>query len=269
MIVRQTLILQTEILKTTQSDNQRFMMRKLFFALIIVTASAGVSAQNVQLHYDFGSLLYSDLDSDHANRSPYTSTVEMFHPDDFGSTFFFVDMDYNDGVSGAYWEISRELCFWKGSSLEWLSAHFEYNGGLSTAVGSFNNAYLLGATCSGHNNDFSATWSVSAMYKNIPHTKDRDGNNQTHNYQLTGVWNISLLDNWMLFSGFIDFWSEPRPWQNTTHILLAEPQIWLNLNKISRMEKVNLSVGSEVELSNNFVSKGFYAVPTLAAKWTF
>ena len=35
------------------------------------------------------------------------------------------------------------------------------------------------------------------------------------------------------------------------------------------MEKVNLSIGSEVELSNNFLGKGFYAVPTLAVKWTF
>jgi hypothetical protein len=30
-----------------------------------------------------------------------------------------------------------------------------------------------------------------------------------------------------------------------------------------------MSIGSEVEVSNNFVAKGFYAIPTLAAKWTF
>ena len=41
------------------------------------------------------------------------------------------------------------------------------------------------------------------------------------------------------------------------------------------MKNVNLSLGSEVELSNNFVynDKGknnrFYAIPTIAAKWTF
>ena len=41
------------------------------------------------------------------------------------------------------------------------------------------------------------------------------------------------------------------------------------------MKNVNLSLGSEVEISNNFVwnDKGqnnhFYAIPTVAAKWTF
>ena len=35
------------------------------------------------------------------------------------------------------------------------------------------------------------------------------------------------------------------------------------------VDNVNLSIGSEVEFSNNFVSTGFYVIPTLAAKWTF
>jgi hypothetical protein len=49
----------------------------------------------------------------------------------------------------------------------------------------------------------------------------------------------------------------------------------LNLNKLRKMDGVNLSLGTEVEVSNNFVfdNKGqnhkFYVIPTLAAKWTF
>ena len=35
------------------------------------------------------------------------------------------------------------------------------------------------------------------------------------------------------------------------------------------MEKVNLSLGGEVELSYNFANTGFYCIPTLAAKWSF
>ena len=35
------------------------------------------------------------------------------------------------------------------------------------------------------------------------------------------------------------------------------------------MEKVNLSLGGELELSANFVDKGFHALPALGAKWTF
>jgi hypothetical protein len=34
-------------------------------------------------------------------------------------------------------------------------------------------------------------------------------------------------------------------------------------------DKFNLSVGSEVELSHNFGGRdGFYAIPTIALKWT-
>lgn len=193
----------------------------------------------------------------------------MFRPDSFGSTFFFVDLDYSTGVKGAYWEISRELCFWQQSKLNWLSVHVEYNGGMSKAAGSFNNSWLAGATYSGHSKDFSKTWSLSVMYKYIPHTVNDKGASQVHNYQITGVWGVNFASGWCSFSGFIDFWREWRAWQGTSHILLLEPQLWVNLNKIKGCEKFNLSVGTELELSNNFMAKGFYFVPTLALKWSF
>ena len=107
------------------------------------------------------------------------------------------------------------------------------------------------------------------MYKYIPNTVDTAGKCQAHNFQITGVWGINFAKNWCTYSGFIDFWREWRPWQNTSHILLSEQQLWLNLNKIKGWDNVNLSIGSEVEFSNNFVATGFYVIPTLAAKWTF
>lgn len=243
-------------------------MKKFEILSVLVFLSVVATAQNLQLHYDFGHTLYEDLDSDHTDRPSYTSTFEYFGTDDFGSTFFFVDADYSNGVEGAYGEFSRELCFWRNSAFNWLSAHVEYNGGL--AVGTkFNNAYLAGATYSGHSDDWSKVWSVSLMYKNIPHTRNLDGDLQTHNYQVTGVWNVDFASQWFTFSGFIDFWRECRLWQNTTHILLSEMQIWLNINKMPNLDRLNLSLGSELKLSNNFVDKGFYAIPTLAVKWTF
>lgn len=71
------------------------------------------------------------------------------------------------------------------------------------------------------------------------------------------------------FSGFFDFWREWRPWQRTSHIFLAEPQLWYNFNRNQAEGAGFWSVGAECELSNNFVGKGFYAIPTLAVKWTF
>ena len=215
-----------------------------------------LSAQNLQLHYDFG-------------RKSATTTVEMFKPDNAGSTFFFVDMDYDPKISGAYWEISRELCFWQESKLNWLSAHVEYNGGLNTAVGSFNNAFLLGATYSGHSKDWSKTWSVTASYKAIPGTIGLNGKKQPHNFQITGVWNLDFFDHWLSFNGFVDFWKEARDWQNTGFIFISEPQLWVNLNKIKGWDKVKLSLGTEAELSYNFVQPGFMCYPTIAAKWSF
>ena len=232
------------------------VLTTLVATVLLLLCSQRSNAQNIQVLYD-------------TERECVTSTVEMFRPDNWGSTFFFFDMDYSPKAQGAYWEIAREFCFWKNSKLSWLSLHLEYDGGLSNTAGSFNNSWLAGLTYSGHSKDFSKTWSVSAMYKLIPDTKDALGKSQIHNFQITGVWGIQFAKNWCTFSGFADFWREIRAWQGTEFIFIAEPQLWVNLNNIKGWENVNLSIGGELELSNNFVEKGFRAIPALGAKWSF
>lgn len=233
-------------------------MRKILVILLtaLTFSMTEVKAQNIQVMYDTG-------------RGCITSTVEMFRPDAYGSTYFFVDMDCDPKMTGAYWEISRELCFWQDTRFSWLSAHVEYNGGLNTAAGSFNNAWLVGVTYSGHSKDFSKTWSLSALYKAIPGTIGLSGKPQVSNFQITGVWGIEFAKGWCSFSGFFDFWKEARIWQGTEYIFITEPQFWVNLNKIKGWEKIGLSVGGELELSANFVEKGWHAIPAIGAKWTF
>lgn len=231
-------------------------MKKIFTTAAILISAAAANAQNIQMYYDF-------------ERGCVTTTVEMFRPDGAGSTYFFVDLDYTPKVSGAYFEISRELCFWQDTDMNWLSAHVEYNGGLNTAAGPFNNAWLAGVTYSGHSADYSKTWSLTAAYKAIPGTIGLNGNRQPHNFQVTGVWNLDFFDHWISFNGFFDVWKEARPWQGTEFIFMSEPQLWVNLNKVKGWENINLSLGAEVELSANFVAKGFHALPTIGAKWTF
>lgn len=233
-------------------------MKKLITILTITLITLQITelkAQNLQVMYDF-------------ERGCVTSTVEMFRPDAGGSTYFFVDMDCAPKMIGAYWEIARELCFWQDTKLSWLSVHLEYNGGLNSQM-SFNNSWLGGVTYSGHSKDFSKTWSLSALYKVIPGTVGLSGKQDIHNFQITGVWGINFAKGWCTFSGFFDFWREPRSWQGTEYIFITEPQFWVNLNKIKGCDKFNLSLGGEVELSTNFVDKGFHALPTLGAKWTF
>ena len=234
-------------------------MKKGPLVVLLVIASLLAKAQDVQLHYDFGK-----------DRHYLTSTVEKFAPDNYGSTFFFVDFNYDKkGPIEAYWEISRELKNWDAP----LSVHIEYDGGLHTNVivgndrNSFqiNNAYLLGATYSSNASDFSKGITFQAMYKYI------QGNSSPHNFQLTAVWYLNLLNNKISFSGFADFWSEKHDVSNNnfasrqsaSFVFLSEPQLWYNLNK-------TFAVGSEVELSYNFAGvAGFKVCPTLAMKYTF
>lgn len=236
-------------------------MKKPFVAVLLLLSVISISginkvqAQNLQLFYDAG-------------RGCATTTVEMFRPDAGGSTFFFIDFDYSPKATGAYWEIARELNFWHESKVSWLSVHLEYNGGLNVGT-AFNNSFLGGLTYSGHSKDFTKTWSVSVMYKAIPGTLDVLGRCQMHNFQITGVWGIEFAKGWCKFSGFADFWREHRHWQGTEFIFMTEPQFWVNLDKIKGWENIHLSVGGELELSANFVAKGFHAMPAVGAKWTF
>ena len=232
-------------------------MKRLFTTIFIFFATLSGFAQNLQLHYDFGSALYS---KEWDNRPVLTTTVEMFHPDSWGSTFFFIDMDYTgDGISSAYWEIARELQFWKAP----VSIHLEYNGGLSNHF-SLNNAWLGGATYTYNSADFTKGFTFSTLYKYIQKHSD------PHNFQLTLTWYLHFLGEGLLTcSGFADWWREKNP--NGDYIFMAEPQLWFNLNKLKRVsDSFKLSVGSEVELIHNFgATEGFYAIPTLAVKWTF
>jgi hypothetical protein len=216
-----------------------------------------VGAQNIQLHYDFGRNFYSDQEP---NRQKMTMTIEQFKADQWGSWFYFVDVDFSRHfVEGAYTEVSREINIKKESP---FAVHVEYDGGL-TRTYAFQQAALLGAAYNGHSADFSKTWSVQLLYKQYFSNKD------IHSYasgQLTGVWGLNFLNNKLRFSGFIDFWrGEKADNGHGMLVMLTEPQLWYNITD-------HLSVGTEIEVSNNFVTnfydgKTFFVNPTLAVKW--
>lgn len=246
-------------------------MKHFFSTLALVATTVAAPAQNVQLHYDLGHSLYNDL----GNRPSVTTTVEMFKPDTWGSTYLFTDIDYQrDGVAGAYWEIAREFNVTKNK--QW-AFHVEYNGGLNSDEDTWNatrfqHAVLAGGAWNWHSADFSCTFSVQALWKY--YFKNRHyGARPFNGFQLTEVWGVQFAKGFCTFSGFCDLWYDPSA--NGKWIVISEPQFWWNLNKFKGWEKINLSVGTEWELSNNFVwnDKGehnrFYFIPTIAAKWTF
>ncbi len=237
--------------------------------VMTVVCAIAVQAQNIQLHYDLGHSLYGELNG----RPNVTSTFEMYKADKWGSTYFFTDIDYfSDGAAGCYWEISRELSL--TANKQW-ALHLEYDGGATTiehtGIGNrFQHAFLGGGAWNWASSDFSKTFSLQALYK---YYFKGYGRGAFNGFQATAVWGDTFADGLCTFSGFVDVWYDHDV--DGKLIVLSEPQFWVNLNKLKGMDGVNVSLGSEVEISNNFVfdnaghNNHFYAIPTLAAKWTF
>jgi hypothetical protein len=235
------------------------MKKTMFFFLIALTAV--LSAQNLQLHYDFGS-------KEGFEREHFTTTFEMFKPDKWGSTFAFVDFDYNDGVernsaSSAYWEITRNfnIPFVKG-----LTAGIQYNDGVG-----FGNVWLAGV---GYPIDLKVVTLNTSLW-----LRDKEG--QDPNFQATIVWFKPFLNGKLIFNGFVDIWGQESPdytlSSNGTEndkqgdsqiVILTEPQLWYKLPILDE----KLMVGGEVEISQNFIFGGgdeWYVNPTLGLKWNF
>jgi len=239
-------------------------MKKVFLTALMVLIAIGSQAQNLQLHYDFGRHIYSD---DEGGRQAVTATFEQFKADKLGSWFYFIDLDFdNKGVAGAYTEISREFTFLQPCQSSSFAAHVEYDGGLSRAAGSFQQAGLFGAAWNGHNADFSKTYSLQVMYKQFFGQKNMSA---YASFQVTGVWGLNFCDRKITFSGFADLWSEKSWWSGRHLVFLSEPQLWYNFNS-------KFSAGTEVEISNNFIysdatgkNNKFYVNPTLAVKYNF
>ena len=233
-------------------------MKKIFTIVLMAVAVLGANAQNVQLHYDFGRNIYPNQED---GRQKVTMTLEQFKADKWGSWYYFVDVDFtNKFVESAYTEISREFNIGK----QGFAAHVEYNGGLNRNM-SYQQAGLIGAAYNGHSADFSKTWSVQLMYKRF--FKSYEYTRAYNSVQLTGVWGLNFANKKCTFSGFIDFWRGENANGNGQLVILSEPQFWYNATD-------HFSIGTEVEVSNNFIFNGyddktFFINPTLAVKWNF
>lgn len=275
-------------------------MRSLFLMIATLLVSGFAKAQtNAQVLYDFGS-----------DRKFVTLTLEMFKQDKWGNTYFFVDHDFNlnqmtdpntgkkyehnMSQGGTYTEISRALNFWQNTKLKNLSLHAEYNGGIYKDY-PINNAWLFGVEYFMHDKSFKNTLTLQALYKTIRKT------DQNVPMQFTAVWGCKDIFGvkGLNFSGFADFWWEnhdsmldkhgnvkeflkdndgnvikdkdgnPKAKTTAEHtVFTSEPQLWYNVGQHFGCN--NLSVGGEVEISNNFGSNaGFMVRPCLGAKWDF
>lgn len=218
------------------------MIRRIISFILVLNSF--VLAQNLQLHYEASE-----------DREYFVSTLEMFKPDQYGSTFWFVDMEYAapgvKGVSLSYWEIARAFTL----PVKNLSATIQYNDGVAS-FGSLGQIWLVGVN---YYLDLGfVALPVDVLYRSAQGADSPD-------FQVTATWFIPLMDGNIEFSGFLDFWSQDEFGSDEKQfVLLSEPQIWYNANE-------HLSVGTEIEISDNFVfgADGIQALPTIGLRWTF
>jgi len=201
-------------------------------------------AQNLQLHYEAS-----------ADREYLVSTLEMFKPDQYGSTFWFVDMEYAapgvSSVSLAYWEIARAFTL----PIKNLSATIQYNDGVAN-FGSLGQVWLAGV-------NYYLDLGFIALPVDILFRAAQGA--ESPDFQITTTLFVPLMDGNMEFSGFFDFWSQDDiPKDGKTLVFLSEPQLWYNANE-------HFSIGTEIEISSNFPDEGsdFKASPTIGLRWTF
>lgn len=232
-------------------------MKRLVIVVMVISVSK-LFSQNLQLHYDFGE-----------DRKYFTSTFEMFKPDEYGSTFMFIDFDFNfpgnNSISLAYFEIARYIAIYKK-----LSLTLQYNDGL-TAV----SAQELGNIAVTLNQTWLAGISLPIdLYYIILNTDllfRKTYGSEAPDGQITITWFIPFLDNQFSFTGFIDIWMQDEllrlrdtPSDNKEIVFLAEPQIWFNIAP-------HISLGTEIEISNNFLpfQDDIKVMPTFAVRWNF
>ena len=243
------------------------MSRKIVFMLVVLcVSSTALRSQNLQLHFDPRNSLYGETSGSSINY--LTATFEMYKPDKWGNTFMFADVDLsfnkmNPGL--VYTEIAREF---KIGDFP-LLPHIEYNGGLGlvkgTGIGfSIPAAYLAGA---------GYPFQLGSFFMNTYVAYKLNAFDElSHDAQWTVTWNASFAEGKVSLAGFMDLWTEDKSFtegptaDGKKFVFLSEPQIWFNITP-------NFSLGSEVELSYNFVNKfaesKFFAIPTLATKWNF
>ena len=237
------------------------MYRRTIFYFALLCAFS-LQAQNLQLHFDPRSSIHGD---DSYPSDYITATFEMFKPDKWGSTFMFVDADFNlskGNIGLMYTEIARSF---KINDFP-LMPHIEYNGGLGLFeiddnLGGYSipNAYLVGLSY-----PFQLGNAYMGTYLVYKHHAFKEA---SHDVQWTLTWTANFANNKVTLAGFADVWTENKNPNDADSdkkvVFMSEPQIWYNVTS-------NFSLGSEVEISSNFAGiSQVYVNPTLAMKWNF
>ena len=235
---------------------------------MLLTVIGAKAQTNIQEMYDY-------------NRGHFTTTLEMFKADNWGSTFFFTDIYHKFEPSTPtdfYTEIARSLNFWQNSALGALSLHVEWNGGCGIFdLGAYDtwggyqvkNDWLFGIEYFLHNSDFTNTFTFELLYKRFSGQKAMDNrpaqvgiidavypffNVSDIPIQFTFVWGMQNLFGvkGLVFSGFLDVWGENICWnyneRNLVDISMAKA---LNIESNVKWDNTKLVILSEPQIWYN------------------
>lgn len=235
---------------------------KRFITLFFVSIPMLIGAQNLQMQYDFSE-----------DRKFITTTLEMFKPDTLGSTFWFVDFDFNlpgspRSMSSAYWEISRDFYIpglRKHPAFDQLTFHLEYNDGFAAykvaedtlGAYSYNSIFLTGFS---HPVKIGQVVLTTQWLCRIARGMDAP------DFQFTVVWFQPLLRGKVLMTGFADLWSQDKIFdpENKELVFMAEPQLWYLITP-------KIALGGELEIGKNFPfgPNEWEFRPALGFRWEF
>lgn len=175
-------------------------MKKGFFSLLFALYVTTAFTQEIQLHFDPRHALHSDV----APRNYFTVTFQGAFNDRLGSTYGFVDMDFNQSkgnIGMAYLELKRDFRFGHFP----LMAHIEFNGGVSRGQNnsgfSIPNAYLAGLAYKPFSKLNITTY---LLYKYNTFGKS------SNDIQFSCMWTFTFLKERVTLSGFADIWTENK-----------------------------------------------------------
>jgi hypothetical protein len=209
--------------------------------LIILAATTLASAQekslflNAQLHFDF-------------DREITTTTLELFHMDKLGTTFFFADFDFDEvGQHGSYFEVARNFRV-VPSSRGNLNLSVQYNDGtLDLPEKVIPGAFLYGLAF-----DNLHVGPARLEFQTLARKEFA----ASLSWQLTLVW-LAPLQPYLTFCGYVDVNGDQQHGGRTR--VQSEPQL--------KFLWQQWAVGSEVEVSRNFLPAGTARHPFEENKW--
>jgi len=226
-------------------------MKKLLFIVLITTSAAWSQERNLflnaQLHWDF-------------DREITTSTLEFFQLDRLGTTFFFADFDFDEtGQHGSYFEIARNFCIIPMRCGN-LNLSVQYNDGvLEAPVKIIPGVFLYGVAVDRLKLG-KTSFEIQALARKEFAAR--------LSWQATFVW-LASLRPWLMFNGYVDVNADEQ-FDGRIRVQ-SEPQLkclWRQW-----------AIGSEVEVSRNFLPAGtehrpfeenrWFAHPTIFLQYNF